>query len=275
MLKNILYSKSKEDYSMEFTCKRCTYKTNLKANLKRHLESKIECRVIDQDISREEFLLELYPVKEVTKVFTCKCGKVYSHAQSLSKHKKTCDFRKAEETPELLKMVQDLQEEVERLKRDGPKIIHNTTNNITNNLILNDFGKENIDYITEAFVQKCLRQQDHGFVKLTEKIHFNDNHPENKNVVLPNKREPYLQVVEKGKKILKPKKEVIDDLIINIGNILDEQLQYVVDELKKNWVKNERMARELDTFMKQVFEDDSNVRKRLTQRVYLLLVNNR
>ena len=258
-----------------FVCERCQYSTTKKTNLKVHLEKINICPPTNNDIPRDDLLAKLYPNKISKKTYDCSCGKIYSHASGLCRHKKMCVYKPPQEKDNayLLKIVDELKEEIEKLKF-SPNIVNNNTT-INNTIILNDFGKENMEYISETFVRKCLKQQDHGFVKLTEKIHFNDDHPENKNVSLPNKKEPYVQVVEKGKPTLKPKKEVIDDLIVNIGNILDEQLEYVTDELKKNWVKNEQMARELDKFMKQVFEDDSNIRKKLTERVYLLLVNNR
>ena len=260
---------------MSYDCKRCGYLTNKKTNLKVHLEKKNPCEPVLHDISPDILVQQLYPEIEA-KLYECSCGKKYSYPSGLSAHKKSCKFKS--EQIDFLEIVKNLEEKIKRLECNSPNVINNDNkviNNITNNLIINDFGKEEIDYITEKFVRTCLKQQDHGFIRLTEKIHFNDDHPENKNVVLPNKKEPYVQVVEKGKQTLKPKKEVIDDLIVNIGNILDEQLEYVIDELKKNWVKNERMANELDKFMKQVFDDNSNIRKKLTERVYLLLVNNR
>ena len=262
-----------------FICRRCGYSTKYKGDLKKHLEKKKVCVVVNEDVSIDILIVELY-AKEDNK-YKCKCGKSYSHQSGLSAHKRNCKFEESKvDLSSMAREIEQLKEKIKELE-EKPSVINNiTTNNndnkvINNTLVINDFGKENIDYITEAFVRTCLKQQDIGVIKLTEKIHFNDKHPENKNVNLPNKKEPYVQVVEKGKQILKPKKEVIDDLIINIGNILDEQLEYVTDELKKNWVKNERMAKELDRFMKQLFENDSDLRKRLTERVYLLLINNR
>ena len=267
---------------MEFICKRCNYKTSIKTNLKRHLIASNICKPTYEDIDRNSLILELYPTKDCK--YECDCGKKYSHASTLSTHKKTCNYKPKDsnyvDTQEAVIMLIEknklLEEEIEKLKKiPTTSIVNNFDNKVINNIVINDFGKENIDYISEAFVRRCLRQQDMGVIKLTEKIHFNDDHPENKNLAIPNKKEPYVQVVEKGKPILKPKKEVIDDLIVNIGNILDEQLEFVIEELKKNWVKNERMTRELDRFMKELFDDESSVRKRLRERVYLLLINNR
>ena len=217
---------------MRHVCKRCGYSSVNKGDLKKHLEKKKECTCVNGDISREELIKDLYPVKNTK--FKCPCGKNYAYHSGLSLHKKSCTFE-SEDNVGLLALVKELEEKIKRLETNAPipNVINNITTNNTTNLIINDFGKENIDYITEAFIRTCLKQQDHGFVKLTEKIHFNDKHPENQTVKLPNKKEPYVQVIEKGKQTLKPKKEVIDDLIINIGNILDEQLEYVVDELKK------------------------------------------
>ena len=75
---------------MEFTCKRCRYKTNTKGNLKLHLEKKKICEPLFEDIRRDILILELYPIKD--NKYACECGKKYAHSSGLTLHKRTCNF---------------------------------------------------------------------------------------------------------------------------------------------------------------------------------------
>jgi hypothetical protein len=61
--------------------------------------------------------------------------------------------------------------------------INNTINaNTTNNIKINKYGQENMDYITDKLKTYLLRMPGSMIRELITKIHFNKNHPENYNI---------------------------------------------------------------------------------------------
>lgn len=74
-----------------FDCERCGYSTKHKHDMKRHFTTKKICKSTNDNApSQSELLLQLYPVKEDSKIFPCECGKKYLYCSALSRHKKNC-----------------------------------------------------------------------------------------------------------------------------------------------------------------------------------------
>ena len=69
------------------------------------------------------------------------------------------------------------------MKKDGVTTvqnINNIQNNITNNIIINNYKDENVDYISNKVLEKLITGS--PIPRLTECIHFNTDHPENHNL---------------------------------------------------------------------------------------------
>ena len=119
------------------------------------------------------------------------------------------------------KKQEELQDKVEdlliELSKNG-STINNITNNTTNNqnkiinININNYGNENIDYLNKDYLNNLLQGAFTAIPKLIENIHFNPSHPENHNIKITNKKEPYIKVRKNDKWELQDKKE-------NIGNI--------------------------------------------------------
>jgi len=62
------------------------------------------------------------------------------------------------------------------------------SNNKTNNIQINVFGKEKLDYLDDEYFMKLLNDKniDKSFVQLTRDIHLRNDHPENKNIKITN-----------------------------------------------------------------------------------------
>ena len=94
--------------------------------------------------------------------------------------------------------------------------INNTTNNIdnsvNNNIIINNykidivpFGEENINYINEK-LEKYITRPKKCYKEIIRNWFFSIEHPENRNVDISNKSQPYAMYIEKikdGTRILK------------------------------------------------------------------------
>ena len=82
---------------------------------------------------------------------------------------------------------------------------HNYQQNIQNNIqqnfgtfpcdaTINPFGKEDISFLTNGIMKNIFQNPDVGIAQLIRLIHFNPEIPQNQNVRLKNKKEPYLNV---------------------------------------------------------------------------------
>ena len=130
---------------------------------------------------------------------------------------------------------------------EGDVIINNI------NININAFGSSDPDFIT---VQDCMAAVNKGIHNaiphLIERTHFNDNHPEEKNVYITNLRSnKAICVDEENRLIVKDQGEVIDqlvkdkDLILQL-NLKDKYQRYATlrdndpesDKKIKNNVKN-------------------------------------
>ena len=102
------------------------------------------------------------------------------------------------------------------------KVGHTTYNN-TFNITINPFGKENTSYITESYVNNLIGQGPYESIpRLLEYIHFNPEHKENHNIKISNKKQPYAQVYNGEKWLLKNKKQTIEHMSDNAYTILNE-----------------------------------------------------
>jgi hypothetical protein len=109
--------------------------------------------------------------------------------------------------------------------------INNTTNinnpTINNNLTINinSFGKESLDHITDDDYKKYFNSFFKGFLNFIEKIHFDENAPENHNLCLTNIRSKYINVCENNNWVLKEKDEIVEKLINKKYDLLNDKFE--------------------------------------------------
>lgn len=105
---------------------------------------------------------------------------------------------------ELRKNKSDLENKLEELliqygkKIENINITNNTNcNNTTNNtqIVINAFGNERTDYITSDYVKNLIKGGPYTCVPtLLKMIYFNPEHKENCNIMIPNKKQPYVKI---------------------------------------------------------------------------------
>ena len=164
----------------------------------------------------------------------CKyCNKKLSNYKNKWRHEKTCKEKKNKD-----KIIEDLQNNNKMLKEVNkktqlelaelkktveqlilnqgknivqPKLNNGTINNVGNvknmknktNIQINNYGCENIDYITDKVFKKLLNTPMSAIQKLIEYKHFHPDHPENHNVKITNIHDKYAKIYKyrKRKKI--------------------------------------------------------------------------
>ena len=128
------------------------------------------------------------------------CNKTLSCYKSLKRHEKTCKIKaKIEKDNDKDIIIKDLQDkledliiEVSKLKNENSKIykmnhINNSKICSDNTIIVNNFGNENLEYLTDKNYHNFLNLPTNGIPKMIEYIHFNPKHPENHNIRIKQK----------------------------------------------------------------------------------------
>ena len=186
----------------EFSCPRCGYKSPYIFNLHKHFNRKNPCLPKICDLPFDKLYQIYYSsvdkpedkcCQNVAKKFICElCSKEYDHRCSLYKHLQT--KHSEHQTVKLESTIKSLQDQVKTLQTKldmketiVPTIINHTTNNNTthntthNNtthnttnqiVIIENFGSENLEYITDEYIETRLKQPKAGINDIIRQIHL-------------------------------------------------------------------------------------------------------
>lgn len=252
------------------------------------------CEVCRRSFSRKSVLTRHYKSalhikranKVDTKIYSCACGKMYTYSQSLFVHKSTCtvvnqtelvqqlETEKDEIKLKLLESEKDRSEmktQIEKLlggESNHAKTTQNidTQNNIT--IHINAFGKENLDYITDKMIIRCIDRIYSSIPCLIEKIHFDPEHPENHNIKITNKKFPYASVMDDNRNWKTvDRKHAIESLVEKGFNILDDKYKENKTELSDN------RRQHFETFISKYEDEDKELHKRLKSEIDLMVLN--
>jgi len=251
-------------------------------NTSQYLTSPHNTSQIDKDIDSES-----------SKDYVCEyCSRSFSRIDNLNRHiKKYCkkkidvyevinelkEERIAMKTERevMLKMQKESLERAEKEKASMKKQIDflldrvGDTTNITNNqnIVLNCYGNEDLSHITDQFKLGLLKLPYSMITNLIKEIHFNEKYPANKNICLPNKKEPFVKVFQGESWIYKDKKETIKELIQKNCDRLDEYY-----ENKSNKMEKDAKKRYI-TFQEKMNKEDKNLDKTINKNVEMILLN--
>ena len=213
------------------------------------------------------------------------CFKRFSRIDNFKRHLTTCKKKKLVETELLEKKdneIHELKEMVEKLLLEKGNTItnntnnstnnsNNTTNNMTNNIIIHNYGDEDTKYITSDFILKLLKNKPAKAIpELIKYTHFNEEHPENQNIKITNKKEPYVKVRKNDKWELQNKEDTITDLIDRQQvHLMDEAIEEKIEEKCSNSEKNN-----IERCNNLYNEEDKEYMKRLYNESELIIINN-
>ena len=231
---------------------------------------------------------QIYNLKNKGYNYIClKCGKKYSKNSNLRRHEKTC---KINNQNNLLKYINKQNEklhrqniEIEKMKKRHEKLINNllnkvgsktinNTNNIENqqiNIHINNYGKENLDYITDDFLVQILKGPFGAVQKLIKHIHFNPKHPENCNIKITNKKLPYAKVYINNDWIIKDTKKLIKNMVDDRYNMIDSEFDKQENKL------SETQKKRYINFQKKYDNRDKKLIKELNKDIEIEILNNK
>ena len=112
---------------------------------------------------------------------------------------------------------------------NGNVTVDQSTHN-TVNIQITPFGKESWDHLDQETVLKIMKGVNECIPELLRRIHFDDNHPENRNIKIPNKKLSTIETFNGSTWETKPKLPTIDGWIKDAVDRLDYEY---ADDFKK------------------------------------------
>lgn len=259
-------------------CGRCGYNTNRMSSLKTHLTKKKACEPVYSNVDRLVLLeaLNTPQGKDMCKGNVVLSTKIVPYAEIDDKETYTMQMQHdnvklKHENAALKNANAELTSKLQTLQTSGgaASVTNNNTNNINiTHIHINNYGKENTDYITNDFLAKTIETVYHSVPTLLKHIHFNPDHPENHNVRMPNKRDKYMQVRRNGEWKHENRKEVIGDLVSRghiymDSNVSDDMLAHVSQDVQKC----------IRDYMKKMDDEDDEVVSDVCERVEVMLLD--
>ena len=146
----------------------------------------------------------------------------------------------------------------------------NSNNDNSMNIHINNYGCENKDYITKDYLIKLLKEPFQAIPKLIEYTHFNKEHPENQNIKLPNKKQPYVKVLKNDKWVYVDRKSTILDLIDEKHSELNDTplLKHVEDKF------SDLLQDRFERFNERYLNDEKEFANKLYKETELVIINN-
>ena len=271
-----------------YECFYCTYQTKYKSDFSKHLKTKKHRKNTEYQIENENKLTPINTNEHKMNTKSHKhcdyCNKSFkTHASkrrhelhyckhNIDNHSKISKKIKEKEKEFLLykkemeKQKKELMKQIEILLTKVGNNNNNTT--ITNNIQLNNYGNEDLSHITNKQKTQMLKIPYVMIQRLIEYVHFNDKKPENKNIMIVNKKDKYIKIFKDGKWIYRDKKETLEMLVDGKYFILDEHFNEIPDEYLSDIQRNRYLI-----FQNKYDSKDNELHKYLLDKTELFLLN--
>ena len=223
---------------------------------------------------------------------SCKyCDKKVQTKSSLNRHFKICKLKPItlSDLPSIESSIKNkINEQLLTVNNNYSKVINNTVNNTQNiqNIIvmdkinLREFGKEDLDHITDEVMSKAIKYPQAGILNLIREIHFNDTMPQNQNINILSKKEQFIEIFNGKEWKKQDKKTAIQNIITSKKDIMDD---YVEEKTEKNLISNfikdnyENFSEMLDNYIRESLghydeQIKTNIAKKC-QRLYKEIFN--
>ena len=221
------------------------------------------------------------------------CGNMYLISSSLTRHLKSCKVKNSEikllksELIELKSKLNEYEEENEELKyiisqknqiiKDNKSlnkymscnntINMNCNNNITNNIIINNYNTPNKDYIGYDIKKECIYTDYVYLMPIMKDLFFNKEHPENHSISYSNMRSGNMSVYNGNEWILQNRVDIINDIINSCDDILSEFINEIRDSENITY-KQSKMINLYDKYISKYILSDEDY-KSLNECIYM------
>ena len=152
-------------------------------------------------------------------------------------------------------LINELRNQIELLiKEKGNTYTYNQ------NIIIQPFGKENLAHIKSEYVKDLIQTSPVKCIpRLLKAIHFDEEHKENKNIKIPNKKQSLAQIFNGTDWVYKDKKDTIDNMTDKAYGIINEH--YTGD------------CSYMNDFKKQYENEDKEVLKKVVKETEVMILN--
>ena len=255
-----------------YECKSCNFSSILKGNYNQHLNSKKHLKNTFNSLTsmvktqKDPKKTQKDPKKtQKDPVFLCDfCDSNFSSYA----HKRRHELHRCKEVASIKdKKIKILEKEKKKLEKKIEKMLdkvctinNNTTNNTNNTqniIVVNNYGKENTDYLTFDKIKKLIDRPYDSVQELIKMLHFDSNHPENHNVKITNKKEPYALVWNYPIWELRQKKSVVKDLVDKGYMMIDTT--HEIDLPNKKYINFQNKFEDDSTNIKEKIEAESEI----------------
>ena len=182
-----------------------------------------------------------------------------------------------ERSTELELEILQLKMEIEHMKQ-CPKINVEKQQNIgkqQNNIVINNYRSENIDYITSKVVENLIKRGPYASIpRLIKHIHFNIKHPENHNLAITNVKSKFAHIHQNNMWQVKFLNDLLEELIVNKFNIIDEYYEYGgVKEILRGEIKWKWKASNYEDYRKLLMKKNSEIRDKIKRKLLESIIN--
>jgi hypothetical protein len=249
---------------MEKYCECCEYKTTLTANFKKHLASKKHIQVSKKSTKCQPPVIQM----TTSPTHVCKyCERTFKFRQSMHRHiKYSCTKNTDEDLKELVRLMnQQLEMKDKQIETQCKQIeklmgkleINNSfnTTNIQNNITLLAYRETDMTHLTDEDYRCCIKKVNHCVKTLIEKVHYNPDKPENRNICISNMKDKYIMIYDGVNWNLANKKSELDRLYEEKEMMLEEWLETNPDPILKDKFIKYLNNKEDDECLNQIKED--------------------
>jgi hypothetical protein len=270
--------KNKCDIITDFQCKECLKYFKRSINLKDHI-ARNNCRLYNKEKKTEKMNLASMNNQQNNKIkstldmdlsLNSKIDLlINTHNIKLNKNtiKEVLNNNKLSEIEKIdLLTVSNSKNVVANINNGNiNNISGNVTNTTNNNIVINNFGNENIEYLNNDYFKDLIMNNhiETAYMKLTEDIYLHKEHPDNLNVKIDNLNNKYGFVYKDGtwKAILKYElKELLHNKNSQLLKIHYTKLKSILDNAKKN---------SINVFLAREYDDDPHL-KDINEKMVLL-----
>ncbi len=245
-----------------FKCPVCHQQLSSKQRLIYHLNHKIK-PCLEEEIRSEIFGKPKFEIFNSDNSNQCQfCSKIFSRKYCLARHLKLCKVKNdvnelnennlEEKITQLEKKIQE--QVIKSLKQHTNNTNITNNNNVTNNnntINFNftrlEYGQEDLSMLTEDIMSKAIRKLSKGIPYLAEQIHFNPKYPQNLNIYIKNKKEPYIMNFSNNKWMLVRKRDMLENMVDTNFSLMNNFVEDHELEMDKYILRRyERFQEKLD-----------------------------
>jgi len=264
---------------VEYKCRRCGWISKIKTHYRKHLLRKFKCAALISVVEVEELLSELDGVIEIQPKIEIKTNQEEKKFDIIinkleKQNKEIVEAREREQslTKAFIEAQQQWKNEREALHEEITKLLEKVGNNNTNynqyNIQLNAFGQEDLSYLKKDLLTQLCKIPYAGVQRLISHIHFSEEHPENKNIKITNKKDKYAMQFNGKDWEYVPKKQMLEDMIDKGFNILEDHFDSTAKE-----ELDETKQKRFEKFAVEIGEVDSEVRKNIALETECIILN--